>query len=106
MSFAPCIVIPIYNHKDAIGATVANLIAHGLPLFIVDDGSDEATRHVLAALHEQYPGKLTLLRLPVNGGKGAAGMAGLRAARQASYTQALPRDAEGQQDAAHVPPFI
>jgi predicted LPLAT superfamily acyltransferase/glycosyltransferase involved in cell wall biosynthesis len=106
MSFAPCIVIPIYNHKDAIGATVANLIAHGLRLFIVDDGSDEATRHVLAALHEQYPDKLTLLRLPVNGGKGAAVMAGLRAARRASYTHVLQIDADGQHDAADAPRFI
>ncbi len=40
MSMAACVVIPIYNHKDAIGATVANLIPHGLPLFVVDDGSD------------------------------------------------------------------
>ncbi|HEX3634293.1 MAG TPA: glycosyltransferase, partial [Paraburkholderia sp.] len=66
MSFAPCIVIPIYNHKDAIGSTVAHLAVHGLPIFVVDDGSDEATQQVLAGLARQYAGQLTLLRLPVN----------------------------------------
>jgi predicted LPLAT superfamily acyltransferase len=106
MSFAPCIVIPIYNHKDAIGSTVAHLVVHGLPLFVVDDGSDEATQQVLAALARRYEGQLTLLRLPVNGGKGAAVMAGLRAARAAGYTHALQIDADGQHDAADVPRFL
>ncbi|MGF6900682.1 glycosyltransferase family 2 protein [Paraburkholderia sp. GAS348] len=106
MKFAPCIVIPIYNHKDAIGATVARLAVHGLPICVVDDGSDEATQQVLTALAQQYAGQLTLLRLPVNGGKGAAVMTGLRAARAAGYTHALQIDADGQHDAADVPRFI
>ncbi|WP_368620956.1 glycosyltransferase [Paraburkholderia sp. BR13444] len=106
MKFAPCIVIPIYNHKDAIGATVANLAVYGLPIFVVDDGSDEPTQQVLAALALQYAQQLTLLRLPENGGKGAAVMAGLRAARAAGYTHALQIDADGQHDATDVPRFI
>ncbi|HXZ08104.1 MAG TPA: glycosyltransferase [Paraburkholderia sp.] len=106
MNFVPCIVIPIYNHKDAIGSTVARLVVHGLPVFVVDDGSDEATQRVLAALADRYAGQLTLLRLPVNGGKGAAVMAGLRAARAAGYTHALQIDADGQHDADDVPRFI
>ncbi|MFL9872833.1 glycosyltransferase family 2 protein [Paraburkholderia megapolitana] len=106
MSFAPCIVIPIYNHKDAIGDTLARLAVHGLPFFVVDDGSDDATREVLLALAVQYPAQLTLLRLPANGGKGAAVMAGLRAARAAGFTHALQIDADGQHDAADVPLFI
>ncbi|EEA00471.1 glycosyl transferase family 2 [Burkholderia sp. H160] len=106
MKFAPCIVIPIYNHKDAIGATVAHLAVHGLPIFVVDDGSDEPTQQVLAALARQYAQQMTLLRLPINGGKGAAVMAGLRAARAAGYTHALQIDADGQHDATDVPRFI
>ncbi|MCG5078716.1 glycosyltransferase family 2 protein [Paraburkholderia tagetis] len=106
MSLATCIVIPIYNHKDAIGGTVANLLVHGLPLIVVDDGSDAATQQVLADLARCHAGKLTLLRLPVNGGKGAAVMAGLRAARDAGYTHALQIDADGQHDAADVPCFL
>ncbi|GAB2910187.1 glycosyltransferase family 2 protein [Paraburkholderia jirisanensis] len=106
MSLAACIVIPIYNHKDAIGGTLARLAVHGLPMFVVDDGSDDATQQVLAALRVQYAAHMTLLRLPVNGGKGAAVMAGLRAARAAGFTHALQIDADGQHDAADVPRFI
>ncbi|MPW19051.1 glycosyltransferase [Paraburkholderia sp. CNPSo 3157] len=104
--FAACIVIPIYNHKDAIVGTVERLIVHGLPIFVVDDGSDEATQAVLAKLACQYRHQMTLLRLPVNGGKGAAVMAGLRAAKRAGYTHALQIDADGQHDANDVPLFI
>ncbi len=105
-AFAACIVIPIYNHKDAIGGTVERLSVHRLPLFVVDDGSDEATQAVLAKLACQYRELMTLIRLPVNGGKGAAVMAGLRAARRAGYTHALQIDADGQHDANDVPLFL
>ncbi|WP_118183559.1 glycosyltransferase family 2 protein [Paraburkholderia phosphatilytica] len=106
MSFAACIVIPIYNHKDAIGATIANLAVHELPVIVVDDGSDAPTQAVLAELAQQYVGRMTLLRRPVNGGKGAAVMTGLRAAHDAGYTHALQIDADGQHDAADVPRFV
>lgn len=106
MSFSACIVIPIYNHKDAIAGTVARLLPHGLRIIVVDDGSDEPTQRVLAQLATEHAGTLTLLRLPVNGGKGAAVMAGLRAARRAGHTHALQIDADGQHDAADVPRFL
>jgi predicted LPLAT superfamily acyltransferase len=106
MSIEACVVIPIYNHQDAIGATVAGLAVHGLPIFIVDDGSDAATQAVLATLARQYRPQLTLLRRPENGGKGAAVMAGLRAAHAAGFTHALQIDADGQHDAADVPRFV
>jgi len=101
-----CIVIPIYNHRDAIGGTLARLVVHGLPILVVDDGSDEPTRQVLAALAAQYAGSVTLLRLPVNGGKGAAVMAGMRAARTRGYRHAIQIDADGQHDADDVPKFV
>lgn len=100
------IVIPIYNHKDEIGATLERLMPHGLPIFVVDDGSNEATQAVLAALAERWSPVVSLLRLDVNGGKGAAVMAGLRAARAAGFTHALQIDADGQHDAADVPRFL
>ncbi len=30
--FQPCVVIPVYDHEHAIGAVVARVLAHGLPL--------------------------------------------------------------------------
>jgi len=106
MSVRAAIVIPIYNHKAEIGATLARLMPHALPIIVVDDGSDEATQAVLAELAERWSPRMSLLRLPRNGGKGAAVMAGLRAARAAGFTHALQIDADGQHDAADVPRFL
>jgi glycosyltransferase involved in cell wall biosynthesis len=100
-----CIVIPIYNHKDAIGATVAAVSAHGLPVYIVDDGSDEATQAELARIGAGFPA-VRLARLPVNSGKGAAVMAGLKLARADGMTHAIQIDADGQHDAKDIARFL
>src|SRR5579871_6940858 len=102
---APCALIPIYNHKDTITRTVQALRAHGLPVVIVDDGSDAATRAVLDALACGQP-DIQLLRLPHNQGKGRALTAGLLAARAAGFTHALQIDADGQHDVADAPRFL
>ncbi|MGF6709819.1 glycosyltransferase involved in cell wall biosynthesis [Luteibacter sp. W1I16] len=104
-SFAPCAVVPIYNHGRTIAATANALAAHGLPVLIVDDGSDEETRRILDALAEGR-GDLRLIRLPRNGGKGAALTAGFLAARDAGHSHVLQIDADGQHDTADVPRFL
>jgi glycosyltransferase involved in cell wall biosynthesis len=103
--FAPCALIPIFNHKGTISRTVDALRANALPVIIVDDGSDAGTRSVLDDLIAQA-GDVRLLRLPHNQGKGAALVAGLLAARDAGYTHALQIDADGQHDTSDVPRFI
>jgi glycosyltransferase involved in cell wall biosynthesis len=103
--FAPCALIPIYNHRHTIARTVQALREHGLPVVIVDDGSDEPTHVVLDALAASSDG-VTLLHLAQNQGKGRAITAGLLAARDAGFTHALQIDADGQHDTADVPRFI
>jgi len=105
MSFLPCIVIPCYNHGAGIGGMVERLIAYGLPVFIVDDGSDAATAAVLESLAAKEP-LVRLSRLPENRGKGAAVMHGLRAAHDAGFSHALQIDADGQHDTADVARFL
>ncbi|MBB6187025.1 glycosyltransferase family 2 protein [Rhodanobacter sp. MP7CTX1] len=103
--FAPCALIPIYNHKDTIARTVQALRAYELPVMIVDDGSDAATRDVLDTLVREISG-VHLLRLPHNQGKGRALTTGLLAAHEAGYTHALQIDADGQHDTTDVPHFL
>lgn len=105
MSFAPAIIIPIYNHLDTIAAVVARLATYDVPIFIVDDGSDEATQQVLASLAASEP-RIRLSRLEKNCGKGAAVMHGFREALRAGCTHALQVDADGQHDLADVPRFF
>jgi len=105
MPVRAAIVIPIYNHGEAIAGTVERLLPYGLPIFLVDDGSDAATRAKLAALVERRPA-LHLFRLPQNQGKGAAVMRGLREAFARDFTHALQIDADGQHEPAAVPAFV
>lgn len=105
MSFRPCILIPIYNHKDTIAACVAQLAAYQLSIFIIDDGSDQATQDVLTSVANSYP-LVKLYRLPENGGKGAAVMHGMQLAEQQGYSHALQIDADGQHAIEDVPKFL
>jgi len=104
-TFSPVVVIPVYNHPDAIGQMVAAVRGHGLPCVLVDDGSEARCAAVLDALAAGGDG-VSLLRLPVNQGKGGAMMAGLREALRRGYTHALQIDADGQHDARDIPKFV
>ena len=105
MSFKPCLLIPIYNHKADIRGVVEKLSIWNLPILIVDDGGDQETQTVLAALAAEYP-LVRLARLPENGGKGAAVMHGMRLALATGFTHALQIDADGQHDSSDVPLFL
>lgn len=101
-----CAVVPVYNHEHAVGAVVAALRGHGLPVILVDDGSRTRCAAVLDALVLGDPQGVCCVRRAVNGGKGAAVADGLRAARAAGHTHALQIDADGQHDTADVPRFL
>lgn len=105
MSFKPCILIPIYNHHATISLVVGKLASYGLPILIIDDGSDEITQHALATLAQSHA-LVQLYRLPVNSGKGAAVMHGLQQADAAGFSHALQIDADGQHEIADIPRFL
>jgi glycosyltransferase involved in cell wall biosynthesis len=105
MSFSPCFIVPVYNHGTTVGATVMALDAHGLPLYLVDDGSDAATAGELDRLAARMP-RIRLVRRVVNGGKGAAVMSGINAAFADGLTHALQVDADGQHALADIPDFL
>lgn len=105
MNFHPCLIIPIYNHADSIANTLQRLARFGLPTFVIDDGSDARTRGVLERLAQSHTW-VQLSHLPVNAGKGAAVMSGMRQALAAGFTHALQIDADGQHECADVPRFL
>src|SRR5689334_4919686 len=76
-------VIPVYNHPDTVGLMVAAVRRHGLPCVLVDDGCEPRCAAVLDQLATAPD--VTLVRLPVNQGKGGAMMAGLREALRQGY---------------------
>jgi len=103
--FRPCALIPVYNHGNTVGAVAAGLCAEGLPIFLVDDGSDAETMAQLAEIAGRMQ-DCTLLRLPVNRGKGAAVSLGILHAAAAGFTHAFQVDADGQHNLADVPVFL
>lgn len=104
MQMVNCFVIPIYNHHETIAATVAALAVYQLAIIIVDDGSDQPTRDVLAELAQQNP-LVEVITLAQNGGKGSAVTAGLRRALVRGFSHALQIDADGQHDTGDIPAF-
>ncbi len=102
--FAPCVVIPVYNHERAIAAVVDGIRAQGLPMVLVDDGSNPPCADVLQRLSTAPD--VTLVRHQVNRGKGQAVMTGFRAARERGYTHAVQIDADGQHTVSDVRRFV
>ena len=61
---------------------------------------------VLDALNQRHGDGMTLVRLPLNLGKGGAMMSGLRKALALGYSHALQIDADGQHDVNDIPRFL
>jgi predicted LPLAT superfamily acyltransferase len=97
--------MPSYNHSLVAGKVVSALRAQGLPVYVVDDGSDEPARSVLAALDNRAD-QVEVHRLEHNRGKGGAVCHGLRLAMAAGFTHALQVDADGQHDLSSLPELI
>jgi predicted LPLAT superfamily acyltransferase len=96
-----CAIMPSYNHCQVAGKIVAALRAVGLPVYVVDDGSDEPARSILAALDDRA-NQIAVHRLEPNRGKGGAVSHGLRLAMADGFTHALQVDADGQHDLASL----
>lgn len=96
-NFSPCAIVPVYNHEHRLAETLARVRAQGLPIVLVDDGSNPACKAVIAGLVEGAD-DIHLETRPTNGGKGAAVMQGMRAAYQLGYSHGFQIDADGQHD--------
>ena len=107
MNSAPklCVVVPVYNHSAHLPVLLDKLQAAGLPVVLVDDGSD-ADCHQLMADEAQAREQVDLVVHTHNQGKGAAVCSGLFHALQAGYSHALQVDADGQHDLSCLPQFI
>ena len=94
------VIIPVYNHEQRIGEVIRQALKLGLPLFVIDDGSTDTTPKII----RDIPG-ISVLRHPVNLGKGAALRTGFAAAMEQGCDWALTIDGDGQhfpEDAASL----
>jgi glycosyltransferase involved in cell wall biosynthesis len=102
--FKPVLLVPHFNHVRQFESSLAGWLATGVPLLVVDDGSDETQYQKLRTLAERH--ELHLHRLPHNQGKGEAVMQGFTEARRLGFTHALQVDADGQHDPDDVSRFM
>jgi glycosyltransferase involved in cell wall biosynthesis len=98
--YRPIILIPSYNTGPILKDTVRAAIASGYPVRVVIDGSTDGSDASLAEFEDQKG--LIVYRLPINQGKGAAILHGMRAAQKDGFTHALAMDADGQHPANRI----
>jgi glycosyltransferase involved in cell wall biosynthesis len=101
----PCLLIPIYDHKDKIREVLESLEPLRLPCLVINDGSGPATREVLDDVAKKFDW-VDVQHHPVNRGKGVALRHGFRLAAARGFTHALTLDADGQHDAADARRFL
>lgn len=102
--FNVAIVIPVFQHGNVLGDTVLRLLPSGIPLIVVNDGSDPEQSLLIRDVCRNK--RIKLLERCSNGGKGAAVIDGLREAQSRGYTHVIQVDADGQHDLSRLPDFI
>lgn len=98
--------MPVYDHHAALPRLIDVLRSTRLTCWLVDDGSHAPCAHVVQALCSDNPQWLRRLRLETNQGKGAAVLAGMRAALAAGFTHAVQIDADLQHDPSRIGDFV
>jgi glycosyltransferase involved in cell wall biosynthesis len=102
------IIIPAYNEARTIEEIVARVLAVAYPLdyelIIVDDHSKDGTDTILAQIRAQdKSGRVTVLRNPVNQGKGYSIQKGLEVAQG---DIAVVQDADFEYDPSEIPKLV
>jgi uncharacterized protein (DUF2062 family) len=94
------VVIPLYNHAEAVRKVAQGVLAQHERLMVVDDGSSDGGGGRLTGLN------ITLLRHEHNRGKGAALKTAAREARRLGMTHMVTIDADGQHNPSDIPRFF
>lgn len=95
-----CVLIPCLNEERAIARIVAETLALGMPVIVVDDGSDDRTPDIVATL------PVTLLRHATRRGKGEALRTGFREALRQGMDNVITMDGDGQHLASDIPAIL
>lgn len=101
-----CVIVPVFNHEQAIPQVLAALKVYPMRCILVNDGSSSVCSKILEDYARQEPDWIVLINRNSNGGKGAAVIDGFNAAIAQGYTHAIQIDADGQHDVADIEKFL
>ncbi len=96
-SYRCCAIVPVYNHHLKIAQVVRSLVAHGLEVLLINDGSSKDCSDVLLEL-DRASASVHYFGFSENQGKGAAVCFAIRKALELGFSHALQVDADGQHD--------
>ncbi len=99
-AFRPAVLIPSYECAATIAAVVGAARVHVAHVLVVDDGSGDATAE------QARQAGAEVVRHPVNRGKGAALVTGMRHLLAAGFTHAVSMDGDGQHLGAEIPKLL
>lgn len=96
----PCVLVPSYNNEGSIAQVVADVVARGLPVLVLNDGSTDRTAERAREAGAE------VVDHPRNLGKGQALLTGWQAALDRGYSHAITIDADGQHKPEDLPVFL
>src|SRR5690606_29017836 len=96
-----CVIIPTYNNVNTLSRVVDGVRRYTSRVIVVNDGSTDTTREVLARYAD-----LRVIHLPRNRGKGNALRIGFNEAIRQGYDYAITIDSDGQHFPDDIPQFV
>lgn len=96
-----CVIIPTYNNERTLQRVIDGVLEFTSDIFIVNDGSTDSTRKILA----EYP-ELTQIHFEKNRGKGFALRQGFKTALEKGFHFAITIDSDGQHFPDDIPIFV
>lgn len=100
------VMLPTYNESSNIENMVGQLLKHnGLSIVVVDDGSPDGTGEIADRLAVESRGRIHVIHRKERG-RGTAGIAGLRYAREQEVDCVIEMDADFSHDPRDIPRFL
>src|SRR5512136_483330 len=100
------VMLPTYNEKDNIENMLGQIMKHdGVSIVVVDDSSPDGTGEKADRLAAENKGRIHVIHRKERG-RGTAGIAGLKYAREQEVDCIFEMDADFSHDPGDIPRFL
>jgi dolichol-phosphate mannosyltransferase len=100
------VVLPTYNEVDNLRPMVGEILARGLEVLVVDDGSPDGTGDLAEQLRHECDGLVDVLHRSGKQGLGTAYVAGFKHALARDFALIFEMDCDFSHDPAYLPRFL